>query len=117
VPGLRLKERRLPSRRYPLRSHRGAGFDIVWCSLGTACPSLRETRVTTLRFVPGGPDPMTNRFGSFRPSTVVANVGMNLKNETLDQMDLSGELRRQNFHTGREEERICIAGIAKCLTS
>jgi ABC-2 type transport system permease protein len=47
MPGFKLKERRLPSRRYPLRSlspsihnvnfaqailYRGAGLDIVWCS-------------------------------------------------------------------------------------
>jgi hypothetical protein len=30
----------------------------------------------TLRFVPGGPEPMTKGFGSFKPSTVVASVGM-----------------------------------------
>ena len=35
-----------------------------------------EISVITLRFVPGGPSPMTNGFGSFNPSNVVANVGM-----------------------------------------
>jgi hypothetical protein len=30
----------------------------------------------TLRFVPGGPEPMMKGFGSLRPSTVVARVGM-----------------------------------------
>jgi len=29
-----------------------------------------------LRFVPGGPDPITNGFGNFSPSTVVASVGI-----------------------------------------
>src|SRR5580658_7816747 len=32
----------------------------------------------TLRFVPGGPDPITNGFGSFKPSTVVFSVGITL---------------------------------------
>ena len=49
MPGFKLKERRLPSRRYPLRSislstqestsrailYRGGGFDIVWRSFAT----------------------------------------------------------------------------------
>src|SRR5436190_6891807 len=38
-------------------------------------PSLKP-RLITLRFVPGGPEPMTKGLGSFRPSTVVASVGM-----------------------------------------
>src|SRR6201746_2238036 len=38
-------------------------------------PSLKA-RLMTLRLVPGGPEPMTNGLGSFRPSTVVASVGM-----------------------------------------
>src|SRR5947207_11556670 len=42
----------------------------------TAPQPSRKARVMTFRFVPGGPDPMTNGFGSFRPSTVVASVGI-----------------------------------------
>src|ERR1051326_6458375 len=38
-------------------------------------PSLKA-RLMTLRLVPGGPEPMTKGLGSFRPSTVVARVGM-----------------------------------------
>src|SRR3954470_23921670 len=38
-------------------------------------PSLKA-RLITLRFVPGGPEPMTKGLGSFRPSTVVASVGI-----------------------------------------
>src|SRR5476651_949140 len=38
-------------------------------------PSLKA-RLMTLRLVPGGPEPMTKGLGSFRPSTVVASVGM-----------------------------------------
>src|SRR5260221_647661 len=40
-------------------------------------PSLKA-REMTLRFVPGGPDPMTKGFGILSPSTVVANVGIRL---------------------------------------
>src|ERR1700712_949121 len=36
----------------------------------------RKARLITLRLVPGGPEPMTKGLGSFRPSTVVASVGM-----------------------------------------
>jgi hypothetical protein len=45
----------------------------------------RNARVMTLRFVPGGPDPMTNGFGNLSPSTVVASVGMRppLRGESL----------------------------------
>ena len=32
----------------------------------------------TLAFVPGGPEPMTNGLGSFRPLTVVARVGISV---------------------------------------
>src|SRR5207249_9985108 len=42
----------------------------------TAPQPSRKARVMTLRFVPGGPDPITNGFGSFNPSTVVASVGI-----------------------------------------
>src|SRR5581483_11950737 len=42
----------------------------------TAPQPSRNARVMTLRFVPGGPEPMTNGFGNFNPSTVVASVGM-----------------------------------------
>src|SRR5579872_2483784 len=42
----------------------------------TAPQPSRKARVITLRLVPGGPDPMTKGLGSFRPSTVVASVGM-----------------------------------------
>src|ERR1051325_10382157 len=42
----------------------------------TAPQPSRNARVMTLRFVPGGPEPITNGFGSFNPSTVVASVGM-----------------------------------------
>src|SRR5688572_754326 len=38
-------------------------------------PSLKAL-LMTLRFVPGGPEPMTKGLGSLRPSTVVASVGM-----------------------------------------
>src|ERR1051325_2244450 len=40
-------------------------------------PSLKAL-VMTLRFVPGGPEPMMKGFGSLRPSTVVASVGIGL---------------------------------------
>src|ERR1700738_3064161 len=42
----------------------------------TAPQPSRNAREMTLRFVPGGPEPMTNGFGNFSPSTVVASVGM-----------------------------------------
>src|ERR1051325_1367090 len=42
----------------------------------TAPQPSRNARVMTLRFVPGGPEPMMNGFGNFNPSTVVARVGM-----------------------------------------
>src|SRR2546421_1317937 len=42
----------------------------------TAPQPSRKAREMTFRFVPGGPDPMTNGFGNFRPSTVVASVDM-----------------------------------------
>src|SRR5256885_16970212 len=42
----------------------------------TAPQPSRNARVITLRFVPGGPEPITNGFGSFSPSTVVARVAM-----------------------------------------
>src|SRR4051812_28965352 len=42
----------------------------------TAPQPSRKARVITFRFVPGGPDPITNGFGNFNPSTVVASVGI-----------------------------------------
>src|SRR5947209_3740505 len=42
----------------------------------TAPQPSRKARVMTLRFVPGGPEPITNGFGSFNPSTVVASVAI-----------------------------------------
>src|SRR5256885_16653699 len=42
----------------------------------TAPQPSRNARVMTLRFVPGGPEPITNGFGSFNPSTVVASVAI-----------------------------------------
>ena len=42
----------------------------------TAPHPSRNARLMTLRFVPGGPDPITNGLGSLRPSTVVARVGI-----------------------------------------
>src|SRR5690606_22858549 len=36
----------------------------------------RKAREMTLAFVPGGPEAITNGLRSFRPSTVVARVGM-----------------------------------------
>src|SRR5438270_10071926 len=42
----------------------------------TAPQPSRKARVMTLRFVPGGPEPITNGFGSFNPSTVVTSVAM-----------------------------------------
>src|SRR5947208_12706048 len=42
----------------------------------TAPQPSRNARLMTLRFVPGGPEPITNGFGNFNPSTVVASVGI-----------------------------------------
>ena len=42
----------------------------------TAPHPSRKACEITFKFVPGGPEAMTNGFGSFRPSTVVASVGM-----------------------------------------
>src|SRR6266404_3260740 len=42
----------------------------------TAPHPSRKAREITFRFVPGGPDPMTNGLGNLSPSTVVASVGM-----------------------------------------
>src|SRR2546423_11465318 len=42
----------------------------------TAPQPSRNAREMTFRFVPGGPEPMTKGLGNFRPSTVVASVGM-----------------------------------------
>jgi hypothetical protein len=44
-----------------------------------------NARAITFRFVPGGPDPITNGFGNVRPSTVVANVGINASFSTILQ--------------------------------
>src|SRR5437870_2720481 len=42
----------------------------------TAPQPSRNARVITLRLVPGGPEAITNGFGSLSPSTVVARVGI-----------------------------------------
>src|SRR6266404_1907174 len=42
----------------------------------TAPQPSRNARVMTFRFVPGGPEPITNGFGSFSPSTAVASVAI-----------------------------------------
>src|SRR5476651_1942553 len=42
----------------------------------TAPQPSRNARLMTLRLVPGGPEPMTKGLGNFRPSTMVARVGM-----------------------------------------
>src|SRR4030095_13572196 len=42
----------------------------------TAPHPSRKALAMTFKFVPGGPEPMMNGFGSLRPSTVVARVGM-----------------------------------------
>ena len=42
----------------------------------TAPQPSRNARLITLRFVPGGPEPMTNGLGRLRPSTDVVRVGM-----------------------------------------
>src|SRR5205807_7438061 len=42
----------------------------------TAPQPSRKARVMTLRFVTVGPEPITNGFGSFNPSTVVVSVAM-----------------------------------------
>src|SRR6478735_7029824 len=42
----------------------------------TAPHPSRKACEITLKFVPGGPDAITNGFGRARPSTVVASVGM-----------------------------------------
>src|SRR5687767_5535916 len=55
-------------------------------------PSLKA-RAMTFRFVPGGPEPMTNGLGSLRPSTVVASVAIGLS--------LLCGFRRQHSH-GRQ---------------
>src|SRR5438132_109747 len=58
-------------------------------------PSLKA-RLITLRFVPGGPEPMTKGFGSLRPSTMVASVGISGGGERRQ-----GPARRKVSQLGR----------------
>src|SRR3954471_16580338 len=72
----------------------------------TARQPSRNARVITLRFVPGGPEPITNGFGSFNPSTVVASVA--ITNSFAKPRLLS--LRRAEFDTKMPDGRLLDPG-------
>src|SRR5882672_3527662 len=76
-------------------------------------PSLKA-REMTLRFVPGGPEPMTKGFGSLRPSTVVANVGMVFLSVSGLGKNL-GARGGENVRGGRRPESYC-AGRRRSLS-
>src|ERR1700719_4383459 len=79
----------------------------------TAPQPSRNARVITLRFVPGGPDPMTNGFGSFRPSTVVASVGITL---LLLVNLVVYRFRRRNSTRFFEAARWIARSTARCVS-
>src|SRR5687768_14114506 len=76
----------------------------------TAPQPSRKARWMTLRLVPGGPEPMTNGFGSLRPSTRVVRVGMAIS--WMKQLSCEKE-KRTRSRAARRAVR-CLGLAVEC---